>query len=48
MCMCACACVVVVCCFLFSEVKFLELSKTTTTEPFTKDVVIDHERRFGD
>ena len=46
---CMCVLSLLVCCCLFSEVKILGfVRRRTTTEPFTKDVVIDHERRLGD
>ena len=42
MCMCMCACVVVVVVFRGKILGYVR--RRTTTEPFTKDVVIDHER----
>ena len=48
---CVCVCV----CFVAAGVlllvfrgKILGYVRRRTTEPFTKDVVIDHERRLGD
>ena len=45
MCMCMCACVVVVVVFRGKILGYVR--RRTTTEPFTKDVVIDHERNEG-
>ena len=52
-CMCMCMWVVVVVVggvlLLVFRCKILGyVRRRTTTEPFTKDVVIDHERRLGD
>ena len=55
-CECECECVVslsvallLVCRFLFFRGKILGfVRRRTTTKPFTKDVVIDHERRLGE
>ena len=44
-CVCVCACVVVV---VFRGRILGYVRRRTTTEPFTKDVVIDHERRVGE
>ena len=33
---------------VFRGKNFGYVRRRTTTEPFTKDVVIDHERRLGD
>ena len=46
---CMCVVVMVVCCFLFSEVRFLDMSEDELPRNhLIKDVVIDHERRLGD
>ena len=55
-CVCMCMCMYVYVCFVAAGVLLLVfrgqilgfVRRRTTTEPFTKDVVIDHERRLGD
>ena len=52
MCMCMCMCVCGgrggVLLLVFRGKILGYVRRRTTTEPFTKDVVIDHERRLGD
>ena len=46
---CMCVLTLLVCCFFFFRGKIHGfVRRRTTTEPFTKDVVMDHERRLGD
>ena len=56
-CVCCCCCVAVLCCCCCAAVVVLLsvadvilefVRRRTTTEPFTKDVFIHHERRLGD